>query len=319
MRKVIAFSALFVLAACNLSSDQPGGLITSPSEAETDALTTLIPMTEEAQQETLTSLPGIVLTPNTSANRNPATRTPFGTLNTQTAPTLNAVVTALPTSPTGESATITSPAQGANITPGTIQISGTVYNLPADQFTLSIVAPDNTPLNTQTITLRNPNQVASVPWSAAVQVTRYTGPAQIRVVARTAEDREMTLAAVDIVIGQNTTPGGTNPTSAGVRSASSPTGTIDSPTNGETVTGDPVMITGTAGGFPGGTFTLELLAADGTSLGSIPITLTGSDTAAVPWAAPVSTGGYHGQATIRAVVTVDGSEVVLASVNVTLG
>jgi hypothetical protein len=319
MRKVIAISALFVLAACNLSNDQPGGLITPPSEAETDALTTLVPMTEEARQETLTSLPGIVLTPNTSADRNPATRTPFGALNTQTSPTLNAVVTALPTSPTGESATIDSPTQGANIAPGTIQISGTVYNLPADQFTLSIVAPDNTPLNSQTITLRNPNQVASVPWSAAVQVTRYTGPAQIRVVARTAEDREMTLAAVDIVIGQNTTPGSTNPTSAAVRSAGSPTGTIDSPTNGETVTGDPVMITGTAGGFPGGTFTLELLATDGTSLSSIPITLTGSDSAAVPWAAPVSTGGYHGQATIRAVVTVDGSEVVLASVNVMLG
>ena len=319
MRKRIAIFALLLLAACNLSNDVPGGLITPPSNDDTtDDLPTLLAVTEESQPPTLTLLPGTTLTPNTSADPNQPTRTPFGTLNTQTAPTANAVVTALPTSPTGESATITSPAQGANVAPGTIQISGTVYNLPQDQFTLSIVSPDNNTLNTQTITLRNPNQVASVPWSAAVQVTRYTGPAQIRVIARTAEDREMTLAAIDIVIGQNTTPGSTIPTSAGVRSASSPTGTIDSPANGQTVTGDPVMITGTAGGFPGGTFTLELLAADGTSLSAIPITLSGSETAAVPWAAPMSTGGYHGQATIRAVVTVDGSQVVLASVNVTL-
>jgi hypothetical protein len=51
---------------------------------------------------------------------------------------------------------------------------------------------------------------------------------------------------------------------------------------------------------------------------SIPITLSGSDSAAVPWSAPINTGGYRGTATIRAVVTVNGSTVTLASANVTL-
>jgi hypothetical protein len=205
------------------------------------------------------------------------------------------------------------------VAPGTIQISGVVYNLPEDRFMLSLVDPSGSPLNTQNITLRNPNNVAEIPWSAAMQVTRYTGPAQIRIVARTAEDREMMLAAVDILIGRDGASGSTVPTIGVIRNASSPTGTIDSPRNGESIPGDPIMITGTAGGFPGGTFMLELLASDGTVVNSIPITLSGSDTAAVPWAAPIGTSGYRGQATIRAVVTVDGNQVVLASANVTLG
>lgn len=317
MRRLIAFSAL-LLSACNLSSDQPGGLVTPPSLQETDTVTTLVPVTESTASEsvTLTPLPGIVLSPNPGAR---PTRTISASGSTQTVPTPNAVVTALPTSPTGERATISSPAQGASVAPGTMQFSGFVYNLPEDRFTLALVTPDGTPINSQEITLRNPNQVAEVPWSAAMQVTRYTGPAQVRVIARTATS-EMTLAAVDIVIGSaNTTPGSTVPTAAQIRSASSPTGTIDSPRSGESVTGDPLMITGTAGGFPDGTFTLELVASNGSVLASIPITLSGSDTAAVPWAAPLNTGGYSGQATIRTTVTVNGSVVELASVSVTLG
>lgn len=323
-KRVFTIYAALLLAACNLSNDQPGGLLTPPNAESTEPLTTLVPVTEDTTPSTAVpvTVPEIVLTPNATSGL--PTRTPFGSgqpggqTTNETAPTLSSAATALPTSATGESAAITSPAQGASIPPGTIQISGTVTNLPEDRFTLAIVAPDNNTLNSQEITLRNPNRVAQVPWSAAVQVTRYTGPAQIRVIARTPE-REITLAAVDIVIGQGTGGGTAAPTSPPARPASSPTGSIDSPRSGETVTGDPVMITGTAGGFPGGTFTLELLAADGTVLGSIPITLTGSDTAAVPWSAPVSTGGYRGQVTIRTVVTVNGSPVELARTTVTLG
>jgi hypothetical protein len=309
-----------MLSACNLSSDVPGGLNTPRGDLETEELTTLVPITEEAQagEVTPTGLPGITLSPNTSANRAP-TRTPFGLLSTSAAPTPNAVTTALPTAPTGETAVISSPAQGASVAPGTIQISGFVYNLPEDRFTLTIVQPDDSPLNSQNITLRNPNQVSEVPWSAAVQITRYTGPAQIRIIARTREGGEMPLAAVDIVIGQEGASGSPAATSAPARPANSPTGSIDSPRSGEIVAGDPIMVTGTAGGFPGGTFNLELLASDGNVLASIPITLSGSDTAAVPWSAPINTGSYRGTATIRAVVTVNGSPVTLASANVTLG
>jgi hypothetical protein len=313
----VLWLVLLLLSACNLSSDVPAGEITPARDENTSA--TPLSATEEASPSTPTSLSDILLTPNINASVRSATRPPSASGGTQAVPNISANVTPLPTSPTGESAAISSPTQGMTVAPGTIQISGVVNNLPEDRFTLSLVAPNGSSINTQDISLRNPNNVSEIPWSAAMQITRYTGPAQIRVVARTAEDREMTLAAVDIMIGQGSPSGGAVPTTGSVRSASSPTGTIDSPANGETATGDPIMVTGTAGGFPGGTFTLELLASNGTVLSSIPITLTGSDTAAVPWAAPITTGGYQGQATIRAVVTVNGSEVVLASANVTLG
>lgn len=314
-----ALLLVLILSACNLSSDLPGGLNTPPGDVETEELTTLVPITEDSQPDEIvpTPLPGITLSPNTSANRAPS-RTPFGLQITSAAPTPNVVTTVLPTAPTGESAVITSPAQGASVAPGTIQISGFVYNLPEDRFTLSIIEPDGSPLNSQNITLRNPNQVAEVPWSAAVQITRYTGPAQIRIIARTREGGEMPLAAVDIVIGQGGGSGSPAATLAPARPASSPTGSIDSPRSGETVSGDPITVSGTAGGFPGGTFNLELLASDGNVLASIPITLSGSDTAAVPWSAPINTSGYRGTATLRAVVTVNGSPITLASANVTL-
>lgn len=257
---------------------------------------------------TVTPLPGIAAT---SATTPGATRTPFG--NNVPTPQPIATTGGFPTPATGERADITSPASGASVEAPTLYVSGVVHNLPEDKFTMQVFDSDGEALTgAQTITLSNPNHVADVPWSASITVNGYTGAAQIRITARTADGMDAVIAAANVNIVAGTGANPVQPSNGGT------TASIASPSNGTSASGNPITVTGTAGGMADNQFTLLLLDGSGTVLNSQLITLTGAEQNVVPWSATLGTGGFHGQAEIRAIVIRDGQQVTLTSVSVQL-
>lgn len=298
MRKFMLLVILFA-SACNLNN-QPA-TPTQPPEATEAEITPEIPPT---------SLPAInataALTPN-------ATRTPFGTMGDNAAPTTQSIAptSAFPTPATGESVEFTSPAGGATVSGTPLYVSGIVRNLPQNQFVMQVFGADEQPVTSpQTITLSNPNNVADVPWSASVQVNTYTGPATVHITAKTAPGTDAVIGtlALNIAAGNASIP--PNPNSSG--------SSITSPANGSNITSDPITVTGTAGGIPENQFTLMLLNPSGTVLNSQVITLSGAETASVPWSASLGRSGYRGQAEIRAVRINNGQQETIASVTVNL-
>lgn len=268
-----------------------------------------------------TALPGVDVNPG-PGNSAP-TRTPVGTVQPATLGVTSSSADPLPTSETGERASITSPANGSTLFTGTIEISGVVSNLPDDEFQLALVTGSGVPVNEQTITVNNPNNVADVPWTAAMTVSRYTGPAQLRVSARNRNGEMVLLARLDITMAEGDGAGGSLGGGGGSanadQTATTPTGSITTPADGSTVAGGTLLVSGTAGGFRGEQFNLELVANDGSVLASTPITISSSDyTRIVPWAGSVGTGGYTGPAEIRATVTVNGQVITFASASITL-
>jgi hypothetical protein len=280
--------ALVFLSACNLNN-QPGLPPTAaPSETQTPTQTGTIP-------PTLTILPAVG-----------STRTPFGS----NPPTIQALGTigVFPTPATGEQAVISSPTNGASVSGSPLYLSGIAYNLTEDRFTLQVFDANGQALtNGQIITLSNPNHISEVPWSASVLLGRYTGAAQIRVSARTASGPVAVIGMVDVTI----TAGGAQSQPA----SGAFVGSITSPAEGSSVSGDPITVTGTAGGIPDNQFILILFDGSGTTLNSQLITLTGAERNAVPWSASMGTSGYRGQIEIRAVAT---GNITIASVHVTL-
>ncbi|MFN8564278.1 MAG: hypothetical protein U0703_22285 [Anaerolineae bacterium] len=273
--RVFALMLLALLAsACNLTS-QPA-TPTPPVTAES---------TEEllTPEITVTLLPGIAVTPG-------ATRTPFDSVPAPTTQQI-APTSSFPTPATGERAEITSPASGASVSGSPLYVSGVVHNLPQDQFTLQVFDPDGQSITSpQTITLSNPNHVADVPWSASVMVGSYTGAAQIRITARTAAGTDAVIGSADVIITGESGSGIVQP------SGSNAVASINAPANGSSASGDPITVTGTAGGLSDNQFTLLLLDRSGTVLNSQLITLTGAEQNVVPWSATLGTSGYRGQA-----------------------
>ncbi len=290
----LLITALLLTSACNLDN-QPSTPTAVPSAQPIQATITIPPATD-------TLLPGIVATSG-------ATRTPFGNSGAPTAQTIG-TPGALPTTASGESATISSPANGATVGGSPLYVSGVVSNLSTDQFMLQVFDANGQSITpAQTITLSNPNHVADVPWSASVLVSGYTGAAQIRISAQTASGETAVIGAVSVNIV---------PATANANPAPSSGSSITSPTNGSAVSGSPITVTGTAGGIPENQFTLLLLNASGTVLNSQLITLTGADQYTVPWSASLGTSGYHGSVEIRAVVIRAGQQITIASAIVTL-
>jgi hypothetical protein len=292
--------ALLLTAACNLSSQSA-----TPSAAP--VLTAIPNQTVGTPAPSVTPLPGIAATIDT-------TRTP---LSNNRAPTNQTALTALPnTFPTlasGERADIAFPTSGASVVAPVVYVSGVAHNLPQDQFTLQIFDGTGQPLtNGQTISLSNPNHVADVPWSASVMLRSYTGAAQIRVIAQSDTGTAAVIGAVDVTIVPGTPNSIVQPAS-GTSAVS-----ITSPANGSSASGDPITVTGTAGGIANNQFTLLLLDGSGTVINSQAITLTGAEQNSVPWSASLGTGGFHGSAEIRAVVINNGQQTTIASTKVNL-
>jgi hypothetical protein len=308
---------VMLLTACNLNN-QPAGLVTPPAFSLTRTPETLSP--------TALPLPGVTLLPNLGINVNATTlaplggnptRTPFGdiptSLLTSSSSTQASMVSAtpLPILITGEGATISSPIEGATVG-RVLLISGVVRNLPQNAFTLQLVGSDSAVLNTQRITLQNPHNAAEVPWSASMELSRFTGQAQIRLIGNTRDNRAAVLAAVNVMV---------NPNSAPANSGSAPgtsLGSITSPVDGSTITGNSIIVEGTAGNFSETTFTLVMIQGSAI-LNSQTVTITGGQNQLVPWAATLGTQGYRGPVEIRAFLVRDGNNITIASVNMNVG
>ena len=180
----LLITALLLTSACNLNN-QP-------------ATPTALPITHRrfkrrsrSRQPLIRLLPGVVATSG-------ATRTPFGNGGAPTAQTIG-TPGAVATGAGGESATISSPANGATVSGSPLYVSGIVSSLSNDQFALQVFDANDQPITPeQTITLSNPNHVADVPWSASVLVNGYTGAAQVRVSAQTADGTTAVIGAVNV-------------------------------------------------------------------------------------------------------------------------
>lgn len=314
---VIACAAL-LLAACNLSDNVPTGPETlTPPVTPTDASAEVPPTADSLP----TALPGVL--PLQTPGVLP-TRTPFGAPAPTTLPVIGqpSAPDAVPTSPTGESAVVSSPANGANVPVGVLQVSGRVIGLPRDEFDLVLTDGSGQVLNTQHITLQNPNNVAEVPWSASMTTGSYTGPATVEVVGVNALDQRVVLARVQINLtsGAASNPGSV-PAAGGVSVGSRstvPVASINSPARNMTVT-DPIQVTGAAGGIADNQFVIVLLQPDGIVLNSQLVTLTNDDyTSVVPWSVALGTSGYRGPAEIRAFTTVNNQQITLTNVPITV-
>jgi hypothetical protein len=215
-----------------------------------------------------------------------------------------------------QSAVIIAPATGSTVSGNPLQLNGVVYGLPQDSFVLELLNNLGTVINQQTITLRNPNNAPEVSWSAAL-MTQYRGAAVVRLVARDRQGSSYVAATVSITIGE----GGGNSGNTIPQTTNAPFAVITQPVNSATVAGNPIQVSGSAGGIFENVFTLELRAANNTLLNSQNITLTSSDPSlVVPWAASLGTSGYMGQAELRVVYLrpSDGQSQALATAVVTL-
>ncbi len=319
MRITLMLIIAALLAACNLSDDEaPTGPTLPPTfeSATIEAQPTIDPNLP-------TALPGVppLVTPGVLP-----TRTPFGNLLPTPLPVIGGsgstgalIPGAVATSATGESATISSPANGASVPVGVLQVSGVVVGLPRDEFDLILTDSNGRVLNSQHITLQNPNAVAEVPWSASMTTGSYTGPAVIEVVAVNALDQEIPIARISINLTSTTS--GSLPASSGVGvggRSSSPVASISSPAQNAVVNGT-VQVNGVAGGIPDNQFVVVLVAPDGNVLNSQLVTLTNDDyTNVVPWSIALGSSGYRGQAEIRAFASVNGAQVTLTSLPITI-
>lgn len=322
MRIALALAlAALLLAACNLSDDVPSGPTAQPTGDQPPGLAT--------DANLPTPLPG-VLPPQTPGVL--PTRTPFGNALPTSAPLIGAPVGAgtlaptpgaVATSPTGETAAITSPANGANVTVGVLQVSGVVVGLARDEFDLILTDASGSVINSQHITLQNPNAVAEVPWSASMTTGAYTGPAQVEVVGINALDQEIPLARISITLTTSAASApGSLPVSSGVGvggRSSTPVASFSSPSANAVVSGGSIQVNGVAGGIPDNQFVVVLVAPDSRVLNSQLVTLTNDDyTTVVPWSLSLGTSGYTGSAEIRAFATVSGAQTTLTSIPVTI-
>lgn len=322
MRLVLMLALAALLAACNLSDDNaPLGPTLPPTFEST------LPDVPTADPNQPTALPGVppAITPGVLP-----TRTPFGNLLPTPLPVIGGAdgaataPDAVPTSPTGERAVITNPANGAAVQIGVLQISGVVVGLPRDEFDLILTDGSGRVLNSQRITLQNPNAVAEVPWSASMTTGSYTGTARVEVIATNQLSQQLTLARVNFNLSSSTGNGtlGSLPASSGVGvggRSSSPVASFSSPAPNATVSGS-IQVSGAAGGIPDNQFVVVLVAPDERVLNTQLVTLTNDDyTSVVPWSLALGTGGYRGPAEIRAFATVNGAQQELARLPVNVG
>lgn len=303
---IAALILIFVLSACNLSADS----VTPTAESVPSLQPPPFTLEATVDLNAPTALPGIVPQP-TNGNGLLPTRTPFGNLLPLNP---NATPLAIPTSSTGETATVSLPIAGSQVMAGNLQINGVVSGLARDEFTLLLLDSDGRVLNQQLITVQNPNQIRDVPWSASMTTSNYLGAAEVRLVARNPLDQEIVLARVPITLVQNT---GAVSAPAVPQAVSGATASIDSPPDNGTFSGSVLQVSGMAGGFADNQFVVALVAPDGVVINSQIINLTGAGTNTVPWSAALDTNGYRGRAEIRAFPS-SGSSTTLDSVQITI-
>ncbi|NDJ61164.1 MAG: hypothetical protein GYB67_08565 [Chloroflexi bacterium] len=319
MRTVLCWLVcLCAIAGCNLTNERPvtaEPTLATPTmrpptltrTATPDDRPTALPFVGSAERTERTGTPTATLAAATNPSPNQPTRTAFAD-PLVTALFSDKAPTPLPTVSSGESAQILSPVHGSTVGGG-LQVSGVVYNLPEDEFTLGLYDVNGLALNTQPITLFNPNDFEEVPWSAQL-LTRYEGPMQLRLTAVTVDEGERVLAAVDLVVDQSLTGSSGRP----LTESDTPIVNITVPTDGSRISRNPLQVNGTAGGIAENAFILELVTVDGRTLIRQPITLTNAERRIVSWSAALGTSGYLGAAELRAYL--EGETDVLAGVTI---
>jgi hypothetical protein len=111
------------------------------------------------------------------------------------------VISAQANRPQGTFGSITSPAEGANISAGAIEVSGLASGVFENTFTLDLLDNSGTMLNRQIITLNNPYFIDEVPWAATVLTGEYRGAATLKAYTNSAQDgSEIDLGSVNITI-----------------------------------------------------------------------------------------------------------------------
>lgn len=199
------------------------------------------------------------------------------------------------------------PPEGAIIYAEVVYAAGISAQLPAQGFLLKLNnAEDETLI-----------QVTVVPDSAghwAVELPHpYNGePTEMTLIAAPHYDgapTEIDYAAQPLVLaGQSYRPPGIF-------------GSIFTPTDGATVGGDSMLVSGTVSGVFEGSFSLALIDSTGSAIDTQIVTAaSGSALDEVPWTAALATHGYTGAAEIRVLVysADDGSESVLAKASIVI-
>jgi len=193
-RLPIVAIALLLLAGCNLSDRQPNA--PTPLPSQTAPATSIIPTLPPPSNPTRTPI---------GANSAPPTFAAFASAPPGYAPV--GVRTQPPSSDgtsgttNGPAASITAPGNGATVASGIIQITGTAGGIFENQFTLALILPDGSVINSQTITLTTSDPSFIVPWAAALGTNGFTGAIEIR--AYTASPRDgsiIILASVQVVV-----------------------------------------------------------------------------------------------------------------------
>jgi hypothetical protein len=175
LQKTFLLLCILSLTACNL--------VLTPT-----ATPSPVPL---PQVETATSLPAD--TPTLAST--PLLVTPSSLAATTVAP-----ANSFPTPVTSDAAVILAPLNGSTVSGTLIALNGVVNNLSQDEFTLELLDATGNVINRQVITLRNPNRVPQVEWSASL-FTQYRGQAVVRLVVRDRQGQSFVAATVNIIIG----------------------------------------------------------------------------------------------------------------------
>ncbi len=192
------------------------------------------------------------------------------------------------------------PQDGTVIYSELMHLSGTAQNL--SQFTLKLVNVDDTVIAQAEIQVGDDGN-----WQLEL-VHGYNGePTEVTILALPSpeDERDYDIAIV-MMAASSHRPDGTF-------------GSIFTPFEGDTVSGDTIEVMGTASGLFEGDFILELVGSDGQVIESQIILVYGfSRLDELPWAANLATNSYTGPAQIRAytISPRDGAENLLNSVSI---
>jgi hypothetical protein len=186
MQKVLVLGlcllAVWLMAACNLRGAPPATEMPTNTQAPTAETTQPAPASSSTPE------------PSVTPTRIPDEASPTLMITQQSGG-------ASPTQVNSANAVIIAPVVDTVVSGTPLEINGVVNNLAEDRFMLELRDATGNVINRQEITLRNPNRIPQISWSASL-FTRYTGPASIFVVARDRRGREFIAASVRITIGQ---------------------------------------------------------------------------------------------------------------------
>lgn len=202
---------------------------------------------------------------------------------------------------------IMSPLSGAIIYAETIFLSGTATDVPDEGFQIQLIAPDDSVVAEATV------QPTDGQWAVDI-VHNYTGdPTEVNIVAKSVDSTNtLTYDIESIVLSTlENRPEGTF-------------GEITSPTDGTSIGGDSLLVSGRGSGFFENNFVLILEAPDGEVIEEIPVTLNNPNFVDdMLWEAEIPRGDFVGNAVIRMVyqdmesgdmITIDSVDVIVSTV-----